>query len=321
MHRLQNSRRDSRKAARLALSSNFTITEQPYRGRFAPTPSGPLHLGSLFTAVASYLEARKNQGKWYVRIDDIDHFRVVDGAINAILESLEKFSLEWDDVVLYQSQHLNRYQSSLERLQELNQLYRCSCSRKQLLKLSGGKPAPYPGFCTTTRVQQTTPHSVRVKTEGQTIHFVDRLQGPVTQDIPTEVGDFVLKRRDQVFAYHLATILDDEYQGITDVLRGIDLLDSTPRQIMLQNLLGLQPTVFAHIPVLTDSYGIKLSKQTFATPIDTKQPEKTLFLCLQLLKQKPPRELAEASCREMLEWGTQNWNLNALKYLSKFPIK
>ncbi len=200
-------------------------------------------------------------------------------------------------------------------------MYRCRCSRKQLIRLTGSAQTPYPGTCRKKpTVRQDEPYSIRLKSDNSLIQFEDKLQGTITQNVFQEVGDFVLLRRDSVFAYHLATVVDDEQLGVTEVLRGVDLLDSTPRQLFIQQLLGLTPTDFLHIPVLTDASGIKLSKQTFATPVDEKNPEKTLLLCLRLLNQNPPQNLVGTSKQEILAWAIENWDASHLKQSKQIEI-
>jgi len=284
-----------------------------YKGRFAPSPSGPLHLGSLFTALASFLQAHKKKGQWFLRIDDVDTIRVTNGATDSILKTLEAFSLQWDGEILYQSQQKERYEQAIESLQHQSLLYPCTCSRKQLAKINKNKPAIYPGICRRKKPTDTKlPYSLRIRTDDALIGFTDKLQGVISQNIALSVGDFVLKRRDNIYAYHLATIIDDDFLGITEVLRGIDLLDSTPRQLYLQQRLNLKTPEFMHLPVLTDASGIKLSKQRFAKPVSGENPVKMLLTCLELLAQNPPSALSKANKKEILEWAIENWNPSKL---------
>lgn len=251
----------------------------------------------------------------------MDLFRIVPGATDSILRTLENFCLVWDDSLLYQSHQLPYYQQALEKLKNEELVYRCRCSRKQLTHLTGNQQAPYPGICRENQtVNPDEPHSIRLKSNHSLIQFEDKLQGIVTQNIFQEIGDFVLLRRDSIFSYHLATVIDDEQLGITEVLRGTDLLSSTPRQIYLQQKLGLTSTNFLHLPVLTNASGIKLSKQTFASPVENKNPEKTLFLCLQLLNQKPPPSLSKSTKQEIIAWGIENWNSSHLKHRKQIKI-
>lgn len=283
-----------------------------YRGRFAPTPSGPLHLGSLLTALASYLDARAHQGQWLVRIDDVDPYRARRGADDRILFSLEALGLCWDGPVARQSQRLERYRIALSTLAERGLVYPCICSRKTLADLSN--PGIYPGTCRNRPpIAQPDGHALRLLVPDQTIRFEDRAQGPVVQNLAREVGDFILFRRDQAFAYHLATAVDDADQGITDIVRGHDLLKSTPRQIHLQNLLALPTPRYAHTPILVDSSGCKLSKRTLAPEAETRFPGKILCRLLNWLRLEPPDELMEAPPVDILDWAIPRWRLDPLR--------
>ena len=283
-----------------------------YRGRFAPTPSGPLHLGSLFTALASYLDARAHQGQWLVRIDDVDPYRARRAADDRILFSLEALGLDWDGPVVRQSQRLEHYRNALATLAERGLIYACVCSRKTLA--DPGNPGIYPGTCShRPPVVQADGHALRLLVPDQTVRFEDRVQGPVAQNLAREVGDFILFRRDQAFAYHLATAVDDADQGITDIVRGHDLLESTPRQIHLQNLLALPTPRYAHTPILVDSSGCKLSKHTLAPEAETRFPGKILCRLLNWLRLEPPDELMKAPPMEILDWAIPRWRLAALR--------
>jgi glutamyl-Q tRNA(Asp) synthetase len=287
----------------------------PYRGRFAPSPTGPLHLGSLYTALASYLEARARRGQWRVRIDDVDTPRVVAGAADAILRTLERFGLNWDGAVIRQSERFEAYRQALETLDREGHLYACTCSRRQLHAPFHGEGdlAIYPGHCREANRDRQELHALRLRCRNRVVIMQDRLQGEHRQDFNREVGDFVLRRRDGVYAYHLATVLDDADAGITEVLRGLDLLHSTPRQILLQGLLGLPTPDYLHIPLIIDSAGIKLSKQTGAPPIDADHPQDVLFDVLRLLALQPPRELQGAPCAELLDWAVEHWSVERLR--------
>ena len=287
-----------------------------YRGRFAPSPTGPLHLGSLSTALASYVQAKAGRGRWLLRIDDLDPPRTVPGAADQIMAALEAFGLHWDGPALFQSRRLDAYAAALERLSAQGLVYPCGCSRKDLAGI-----AAYPGYC---RQRASTPplgpHALRIDTKGARIAFEDALQGPVAQDLETEVGDFVLYRRDGVHAYHLATVLDDAEQGVTEVLRGVDLLEATPRQIFLERLLGLPAKGYAHAPVLVDGSGQKLSKQNLAPAVATHDPGGLLFHLLGLLKQAPPAELSGARAPEVLAWAIAHWNPRPLKGMEQITV-
>lgn len=291
---------------------------RPYRGRFAPTPSGPLHLGSVFTALAGFLEARSRGGRWLLRIDDLDPQRSRPGASDAIRRTLECLGLHWDEAVLCQSRRRLAYAAALERLGAARSLYPCTCSRRELAAARG---RVYPGTCRNGRAGiPMSPHALRVRTEGAVIALTDRLQGPIRQDLATEVGDFILYRRDQVHAYHLATVLDDAEQGITEVLRGSDLLESTPRQVFLQRQLGLPETVYAHLPVLTDGRGRKLGKSSLAPAVATGRPGALLFELLRLARQEPPASLAPAPPQELLDWAVTHWDSARLAGLRQIAV-
>lgn len=240
-----------------------------YVGRFAPSPTGPLHFGSLVAAVASWLDARANNGKWLVRIEDVDTTRSVEGAGDQILRTLEAFGLAWDGEVLWQSRRGDHYEAALERLRAQGYVYRCRCSRKEIADsgLTGLEGAIYPGTC--SRLGLSGPGlAERMVAPSEPVGFVDRAVGAVTQNIAREIGDFVVKRRDGLFAYQLAVVVDDALQGVTDVVRGADLLWSTPRQIALARALGFRAPRYLHFPVVTNAEGEKLSKQTGAEAID-----------------------------------------------------
>lgn len=284
-----------------------------YRGRFAPSPTGPLHLGSLYTALASFLQARSQQGQWLIRIDDLDTPRNVAGAAADILNTLETFGLTWDEEVFYQSQHLQTYQAFIEQLIQQKQIYPCTCSRKDLAAFHTEHGFIYPGFCRDKTVVPNEPYALRLKTEPVEIGFEDFLQGYVAHNIAKQHGDFVIKRKDEIIAYQFAVVIDDCLQGITEIVRGFDLLDSTPQQIYLHQLLGLHPPAYMHVPILTDAHGQKLSKQSYAQAVDKNNPGATLFYLLTLLKQQPPIELQDAAVEELLSWGIANWRIEALK--------
>ncbi|MFO1417587.1 MAG: tRNA glutamyl-Q(34) synthetase GluQRS [Methylotetracoccus sp.] len=285
--------------------------DRSYRGRFAPSPTGHLHLGSLFTALASYLEARARGGTWLLRIDDIDSPRCSIEATDSILRTLERFGLSWDEPPVYQHRRIARYQEALRVLDDARQLYACVCTRRKLA--NGGVSRAYPGTCRDTGAENRTgAHALRVRSESARIAFHDRLQGNVFQDVAREIGDFVVRRRDGLIAYHLATVVDDADAGITEVVRGQDLLESTPRQILLQRRLGLAEPAYCHVPVIIGASGLKLSKQNHAPMVDESAPGRILFSLLGLLRQRPPAELAEATAAEVLDWGTRHWSIERM---------
>lgn len=288
---------------------------QRYRGRFAPSPTGPLHLGSLYTALAGFLQAKSNQGEWLLRVDDADLPRVTPGATDCILRALERFGLTWDGSVVLQSHKLEAYQAALRQLDDAGWLYACTCSRKTLSALprrSLTGNAPYPGTCRFASHEPNQAHALRVVTEGSLVSFEDKLQGPQQWDIAEEFGDFIVFRRDGIVAYHLATVIDDWQAGVTEVLRGCDLLESTPLQIHLQQLLGLPTPVYRHIPIIVDCHGIKLSKQNLAMPVTEGNPSRILSLLLGMLGLSPPEELRNAPPAEIIAWAVTAWDISRL---------
>lgn len=285
----------------------------PYRGRFAPSPTGPLHFGSLVAAVGSYLQARSRAGEWLVRMEDVDTPRTVPDADRDILETLASFGMEWDGPVLYQSRRSRRYGAALDGLSNARLAYPCGCSRRDIAG------AVYPGFCRNGLAPGKSPRSIRVLTEGQRIAFEDRLQGPFTQDLDTGVGDFVIRRADGLFAYQLAVVVDDAEQGVTEVVRGSDLLDSTPRQILLQRLLGLPTPGYVHLPIAVDERGDKLSKQTRALPVDPRHPGPLLCQVLTFLGHQPPEELIHAPLPELWAWAIHVWRLEQVPRRHTLP--
>ncbi len=287
-------------------------TLKRYRGRFAPSPSGPLHFGSLIAAVASYLQAHSQQGEWWLRVEDIDPPREAPGARDAILRSLEAFGLQWDGEVRYQKARQERYAEALVELQKTGLLYRCSCSRQQIARATARNEGPlrYPGTCRDKNLTPLTPHALRIDTRQVTIRFDDAIQGRQQFDLEREAGDFVLRRADGLFSYQLAVAIDDAEQGMTEVVRGMDLLDSTPRQIYLQQLLNLPTPSYAHHPVAVDAgTGRKLSKQTFARAINDQRPVETLWQALRFLGQRPPEALRETDLADFWEWAKAHWQL------------
>jgi glutamyl-Q tRNA(Asp) synthetase len=278
----------------------------PYVGRFAPSPTGPLHFGSLLAAVASYLQARVNQGQWLLRVEDIDPPREQPGSDKRIIDALEAYGFEWDGPVTYQSHFADRHESLVQRLLEVGHAYPCSCSRRDL---AGARRGPlgviYPGTC--RNGNPNTDVAIRVRTDDEPIRFVDVLQGEQTHRLESESGDFVIKRRDGLIAYQLAVVVDDHDQGITEVVRGIDLLDSTPRHIHLQRLLGLTTPDYFHIPVAENSDGQKLSKLTGAKEIDLQEVRPVLVQALDALGQRPSQSLAASTIGSIWEWATDNW--------------
>ncbi len=287
-----------------------------YRGRFAPSPTGPLHFGSLVAAVGSYLDARTYNGEWLLRIEDVDTPRNVPGAADGILATLEAFGFEWDGPVLWQSSRLDAYGAALERLVQAGLAYPCACSRKEIGD-SARRPAVdgglvYPGTCRTGLPPGRLARAWRLRVDDEETGFADRLQGWQAQNLTCAVGDFVLRRADGLFAYQLTVAVDDEFQAISDVVRGADLLASTPRQIWLQRCLGLATPRYAHLPVVSNAAGEKLSKQTLAPALEIRQAPAALAAALRFLGQVVPAGLDAAPLPEIWQWARANWSFAAI---------
>jgi len=282
--------------------------DMSYIGRFAPSPTGPLHFGSLVAALASWLDARTARGTWLLRMEDLDKPREQPGAADLILRQLDALGLHWDGSVLYQSAREAAYAAALERLEARGAIYACGCTRSEMadsaLAIDGARI--YPGTCRGGLTQGKAARATRLRTTSEPIGFVDRVQGEIVQSLETEVGDFVLRRADGLIAYQLAVVVDDADQGVTDVVRGADLLDSTPRQIWLQRLLGYPMPRYLHVPVAVNAAGEKLSKQTGAMPVDDRPHAELLAQALAFLGQRAPAGL---TARELLEWSLANWNV------------
>ncbi|CAG7857868.1 glutamyl-Q tRNA(Asp) synthetase [biofilm metagenome] len=254
-----------------------------------------------------------------MRIDDLDTPRNQPSAINSILNTLEAFGLHWDDAVYYQSQHLADYEAYLATLAHCELTYRCECSRKLLadacINENAINKAIYPGICRKKAISADTPHAIRIKTNDADITINDCLQGLISSRLAAQHGDFILKRKDGIIAYQFAVVVDDYLQQISHVVRGCDLLEETPKQIYLQQLLGFPTPAYMHVPVIVNEHGFKLSKQTLATAVDINNPGKALFDLLVLLKQNPPDELNSAKVNEMLCWAAQQWHPYSLSSL------
>lgn len=281
-----------------------------HRGRFAPSPTGPLHFGSLITAVASFADARARGGDWLVRMEDLDRPREVPGAARRILDTLSAFGLHWDERVLYQSARSAAYDAALRRLAELDLIYPCGCSRSQIG--ASARPGPegpiYPGTCRAGPRGVQTTQALRLRADGPEIRFIDRIQGPQRQVVAEHAGDFIVRRGDGIHAYHLAVVLDDAWQGITRVIRGADLLASTPRQILLQRALGLTTPGYAHVPLALGPDGRKLSKSLAAAPVDPTDPLPALRRAWAFLAQVDLGRLASPAdfwSRAIPQWGIE----------------
>jgi glutamyl-Q tRNA(Asp) synthetase len=305
-----------------------------YRGRFAPSPTGPLHIGSLAAAVGSYLDARHHHGTWLVRMEDLDTPRCVPGAADDILRTLEAYGLHSDEPILYQSQRTATYEEALQRLKNSGAAYPCCCTRREIADsaLHGIEGPVYPGTCRNGISAGREGRAWRVRTDlpsplggeglgerGGSVACDDALQGHVTQHLETDIGDFVVKRADGLFAYQLAVVVDDALQNITHVVRGADLLHSTPRQIWLQRLFGFPTPHYLHLPIAVNPAGEKLSKQTLAPAIATDDVIATLISVLDFLRQQPPTELRQGSVGEVLGWAVENWQPKQLKGCRQLP--
>lgn len=284
-----------------------------YTSRFAPSPTGHLHLGSVYTALASFLDARANHGLWKIRFDDLDTPRNVSGAIKSSLKTLEMLGLYWDNSVDFQSHYLDDYHAILADLMTQEKVYRCECSRKNM-------PSIYPKTCRNKILTIENPHSLRLKTDSRRIVFDDALQGEIIRNLADD-GDFILRRKDGIIAYQFAVVLDDARQNVNYVVRGMDLLNETPKQIFLQQLLNLPTPNYSHVPILVDGNGKKLSKTTLASAVDLSKPHDVLFELLNLLKQNPPCELKTADVSEMLNWATINWQPENLKGITHVEVQ
>lgn len=288
-----------------------------YVGRFAPSPTGPLHIGSLLTAIASFADARSRGGKWLLRMEDIDPPREMAGAADGILQTLHHYGLQWDDDVLYQSQRHARYESAVQLLLQQEQAFYCTCSRSQIAANSGS--TTYPGTCRGCTTPPDQPHAIRLLVSNDDIEFTDLLQGPLHCNLQQQSGDFVIKRKDGLYAYHLAVVLDDADQGITHIVRGSDLLESTFSHWHLQNVLALCHPSYAHLPVIVNAQGQKLSKQTYAEPIPITEPSPYLLYCLKALGQQPPSSLAGAAAKTILDWACEHWQLPQVPHQRSLP--
>jgi glutamyl-Q tRNA(Asp) synthetase len=273
-----------------------------YIGRFAPSPSGDLHLGSLFTAVASYLDARSHGGRWLLRIEDLDAPREIEGAATRILNTLAAFGFEWQEPVLRQSAKIESYRNIINELDRRGWIYRCRCSRRDL-----GEDERYPGTCRERHWPADVAGALRLRVESGMIEFTDALQGTFRQEVAQSSGDFIVQRRDGIIAYALAVVVDDAAQGVTHVVRGADLLDSTPRQIYLQRLLQLPTPVYAHVPVLVEPDGAKLAKSRRSIALEPGSAAPQLCAVLALLGLAAPANLCTAGMRDVWTWALEHW--------------
>ena len=275
-----------------------------YRGRFAPSPTGPLHAGSLVAALASFLDARHHHGEWQLRIDDIDPPRAVAGSRDAITKALVAHGLVWSGPILYQSHSSSHYDSALDRLMSAGWLFRCLCTRATL-----DDSGCCGQHCQEQNISAETPHSLRVKVASERLEgFSDRFLGEQPALAKTAPKDFIVKRRDGLYAYQLAAAIDDAKPHFNHIVRGADLLESTHRQRWLHRLLDLESPSYAHVAILVDQAGTKLSKQTGAPPLDNRQPEHNLLQCLRHLAQPAPPSSARR-VPEMLDHAIEHWHM------------
>ena len=289
-----------------------------YIGRFAPTPSGPLHFGSIITALASYLDARHNNGQWKVRIDDIDSPRIAEGAESTILKNLESLGLFWDDKISRQSENIKEYNDILEMLKSRNLTYNCNCSRKQIAisNQSDLKEPTYNNHCRSMRHPSSSKSAIRLIADYKSTNFIDRIQG--FQSDNNLIDDFIIKRSDQLYAYQLAVVIDDHLQSVTNIVRGADLLSSTIKQYYINNLLKFPEKSYAHIPIaiinnqkLSKSNGDKLNNDNFSL---------ILIEGLKFLKQKVKKNIEDASPREILKYASENWDLAPLRQIKNIEL-
>jgi glutamyl-Q tRNA(Asp) synthetase len=289
-----------------------------YIGRFAPTPSGPLHFGSIITALASYLDAKHNNGQWKVRIDDIDSPRIAEGAESTILKNLESLGLFWDDKISRQSENIKEYNDILEMLKSRNLTYNCNCSRKQIAisNQSDLKEPTYNNHCRSMRHPSSSKSAIRLIADYKSTNFIDRIQG--FQSDNNLINDFIIKRSDQLYAYQLAVVIDDHLQSVTNIVRGADLLSSSIKQYYINNLLKFPEKSYAHIPIaiinnqkLSKSNGDKLNNDNFSL---------ILIEGLKFLKQKVKKNIEDASPREILKYASENWDLAPLRQIKNIEL-
>ncbi len=290
---------------------------QEYIGRFAPSPTGPVHFGTLVAAMASYLQAKKNHGKWRLRMEDVDITRKIKGADSAILTTLESYGFQWDGEVIYQSFRTQYYTEALQQLIEQSRVFPCICSRKQLNE-SGSEV--YPGTCRNRLFPEPVPHNLRLHCDTRQIKFNDQIMGPQLFNLPTDCGDFIIKRRDGLFAYQLTVVVDDARQGITEVVRGADLLDSTAKQIYLQQLLDYAQPDYLHIPLAVNQNGQKLSKSMTAANIKHDPPQTSLVRALDFLGQQPPVHLKYSPVEAIWHWAIHHWDITKIPPQKSRPV-
>lgn len=288
------------------------IEDRPYRGRFAPSPTGDLHFGSLVAAVASYLEAHRNDGTWMVRVENIDPPREIEGSAGRILRDLERFGMTPNGDVLYQSTRTAAFEDAVGRLIDQGDAYWCGCTRADL-----PSSGIYPGTCRAGLPRRRRPRSVRLRTDGAEAGVADALQGELREILQESVGDFVIRRADGLPAYQLAVVVDDAFQEISHIVRGADLLQSTPRQVYLQRKLGLPTPLYAHVPVVLGPDGTKLGKRLKSDPVSRHRPATAVAAALRFLGQEPP---AGAGLDELWGWSLEHWDLGKVPRSRELPF-
>lgn len=285
-----------------------------YIGRFAPSPSGPLHFGSLIAALASYLDARAHNGRWLLRIEDLDPPREVPGSAQQIISSLSEHGLEWDGPICWQSHREQAYQEADKALQRAGLCYRCDCSRNQLAASNGR----YQGYCRERNLAPDSDAATRIKVGDASVAFQDIVQGPQHQNLAETVGDFIIRRKDGLYAYQLAVVVDDAASSVNHVIRGADLLDSSPRQIHLQQCLGLPTPVYGHLPLAINQQGQKLSKQNLAEALDSARVIENLEAALRFLGQAAtPRRYRRPA--DLLNWAREHWRRQGIPRQLNIP--
>lgn len=293
-----------------------------YRGRFAPSPTGELHFGSLIAAVGSYLDARANKGEWIVRIEDVDSTRCHPEYETSILKTLEAFGFEWDGPVIRQTDRIDAYRDAFNRLKRDGLVYGCACTRREIADSSIGiDGAPiYPGICREGLPDGKTARAWRLRVPDRTLAFTDRIQGSQSQNLEKDVGDVVLLRADGLFAYQLAVVVDDAEQGINHIVRGADLLASTPRQMWLYECLKEPVPVYAHLPLAVNDHGEKLSKQTQAAPVGSSDPVVMLKAAVRFLNLAPEKD--DFALHDFWNWAIMNWSIKNVPQIQtiKNPI-
>ena len=288
---------------------------RPHVGRFAPSPSGPLHFGSLVAALGSFLQARSQQGRWLVRIEDIDPPREMAGASELILQTLEAHGLGWDGEVMYQSRRHGRYDEIIEGLYQAGDLYWCRCTRREIMAAGGF----YNGHCRTLGLTAEG-CAARLRQHHPVYHFEDQLQGHIAVPAALAEEDFIVRRRDGLYAYNLAVVVDDMDSGITEIVRGADLLEPTVRQITLYQQLGWKVPDWLHLPLALQNNGLKLSKQNHAPAIDTLPVLETLIQALKFLGQALPEQPEAMSAESLLAWAVKHWQLASVPTTASIHI-